>query len=311
MKTNSRIFWKKIYNTCILLRLERVVYIIEKEGNLFMNPKISVIMGIYNCADTLDEALVSLLNQTYQDFEVIMCDDGSSDNTIEIARKYVNNFPSKFFLISNDINLGLGKTLNRCLRLANGEYIARMDGDDISVENRFFIELSFLENHRDYDIVSCSMILFDETGDWAQTRKPIESPNIIDFVKHTPVHCHAPCMIRKNALINVGGYTEDKRLLRYEDCNLWYKLYAAGYRGYNLSKPLYKMRDDNNAYRRRTFESRLRAVYVQWTGFRIIHMPIKYYPYLIVEFLKSVLLAIIPSSIYNKLRKRKLDNKSD
>lgn len=100
------------------------------------------------------------------------------------------------------------------------------------------------------------------------------------------------------------GYTVDKRLLRYEDCNLWYKLYSAGYQGYNIQQPLYKMRDDRNAYLRRSPSSRLRAVYVQWVGFRMIKMPLKYYSYLLVEFLKSVLILLLPEGIYQKLHRR-------
>lgn len=269
-------------------------------------PRISVIMGIYNCAGTLEEALDSLLAQTYQDFEVIMCDDGSADNTKEVAASYEKKYPGKFRVIANDSNMGLNITLNNCLRLAQGEYIARMDGDDVSIENRFEKEISFLESHPEFDIVSAPMILFDESGDWGQTGKPIETPQKTDFVKHAPVHCHAPCMIRKEAMLKVGGYTEDKRLLRFEDCNLWYKLYSAGYKGYNLSEPLYKMRDDKNASKRRTFGTRMRAVYVQWTGFRMIHMPVKYYLYLVVEFLKSIAFCIVPNGVYVALRKKKL-----
>ena len=108
-------------------------------------PRISVIMGIYNCASTLREALDSLINQSYQDFEVIMCDDGSTDNTYAVAKEYCNLYPGKFILLSNDHNLGLNKTLNKCLQYAKGDYIARMDGDDISLPNRFKQEIEFLD----------------------------------------------------------------------------------------------------------------------------------------------------------------------
>ena len=80
-----------------------------------MNPKISVIMGIYNCADTLDEALDSLLNQTYQHFEVIMCDDGSKDDTYAVAEGYVRRYPDKLRLLQNEKNMGRDFTLNKCL----------------------------------------------------------------------------------------------------------------------------------------------------------------------------------------------------
>ena len=89
-------------------------------------PMISVIMGIYNCQDTLAEAMDSLLNQTYQDFEIVLCNDGSTDNTLAIAQDYVSRYPGKVVLIENEKNMGLNFTLNHCLQVARGKYIARM-----------------------------------------------------------------------------------------------------------------------------------------------------------------------------------------
>ena len=92
-----------------------------------MSKKVSIITGIYNCADTLSEALDSILAQTYQNWELILCDDGSEDGTLLIAMDYLKNFPDRIRLLQNHTNLGLNKTLNRCLEQATGEYIARMD----------------------------------------------------------------------------------------------------------------------------------------------------------------------------------------
>lgn len=270
-------------------------------------PKVSVIMGIYNCATTLSEAIESIIGQTFSDWELIMCDDGSSDNTLEVAMHYAEKMPDKMIVIQNEKNQGLNYTLNRCLQWARGTYIARMDGDDLSLPDRLEKEVLFLDTHPGYAIVSTPMIYFDANGDWGRGTA-IEVPQIRDFVFHAPFHCHAPCMIRKQAYLAVGGYTIDKRFLRFEDCNLWYKLYAAGYRGYNLQEPLYKMRDDRNAYHRRTPSSRMRAAYVQYTGFRMIHMPVKYYPYLAVEFVKSLAIVLMPEKLYTVFHKRKQGN---
>lgn len=269
-----------------------------------MEKKVSIIMGIYNCADTLSEAVESILEQSYTDWELIMCDDGSTDETLMLATEFARKYPDKIKIIKNESNKGLNYTLNRCLKIACGKYIARMDGDDISLFNRLEKEVKFLDEHEEYSIVSTPMIYFDENGDWGKG-KAIEIPQLKDFVFHPPFHCHAPCMIRKDAYESVGGYTVNKRLLRYEDCNLWYKLYAKGYRGYNIQEPLYKMRDDRNALKRRTMSSRLRAVYVQYSGFRMIHMPIKYYPYLIFEFGKSIMIGLMPEGLYNYFHKKR------
>lgn len=269
--------------------------------------KVSIIMGIYNCAATLSEAIDSIIMQTFTDWELIMCDDGSTDNTYKVACQYKEKYPDKIRVLRNDENKGLNQTLNNCLWKAKGKYIARMDGDDLSMPERLQKEVEFLDTHPEYAIVSTAMIFFDERGEWG-SNKVIEIPCIKDFVRYAPFHCHAPCMIRREAFVAVGGYTVDKRLLRYEDCNLWYKLYSSGYRGYNLSEPLYKMRDDRNAYKRRTLSSRMRAVYVQFIGFNMVHMPKKYYTYLIVEFLKNLLLVLMPEKIYRWLHHKKVNS---
>ena len=93
-------------------------------------PKISVIMGIYNCANTISGSIESIINQTYEDWELIMCDDGSIDTTFDVAKEYQKKYPQKIILLKNKRNRGLNYTLNKCLEIAKGEYIARMDGDD-------------------------------------------------------------------------------------------------------------------------------------------------------------------------------------
>lgn len=267
-------------------------------------PKISVIMGIYNCSDTLEEAIESLLNQTYSDYEIIMCDDGSSDETYEKAKEYEHKYPNKIRVLKNEFNLGLNKTLNRCLKEAKGEYIARMDGDDISLPERFQKEVDFLDRHPEFAIVSSPMIYFGENGDW-KSGKAIEYPKKKDFIKHSPFFCHAPCMVRKEAYEAVKGYSEDPRTLRFEDCHLWYKMYSKGYKGYNFQEPLYKMRDDRNAFKRRTLKSRMNAVYVKYVGFKMLHMPWYTYLYIIRTLIISVILGIMPEKIYMYLHTHK------
>ena len=177
--------------------------------------RISIISGVYNCAETLPEAIESILRQTVTDWEWILCDDASSDNTMQVLEAYRSKYPEKFILLRNDKNQGLNFTLNRCLRHANGELIARMDGDDVCAPERFEVELAALEAEPDIDIVSTDMEFFDETGVWGCIAHPTY-PQPEDLIRGTPF-CHAPCMVRRAALEAVGGYTEGKRFLRVED----------------------------------------------------------------------------------------------
>ena len=262
-------------------------------------PTISVIMGIYNCADTLQEALDSLYVQTYQDFEIILCDDGSKDETYSIALDNKKRHPH-IVVLKNDVNLGLNDTLNKCLAVAKGKYIARMDGDDVCSPDRLEKEMAILEEEPGISIVSCSMQYFDETGVWGMvTHKEYPQPS--DFI-HRTQFCHAPCLVRTEAYKDVEGYTVSERLLRVEDYHLWYKMYKVGYRGKNIQEPLYKMRDDRNAYKRRKFKYRLNEAYVKYLIFRDFKLPISKFPLI----LKPIILGLLPISLYNFVHKKKL-----
>lgn len=268
--------------------------------------KISILMGIYNCAATLAEAIDSIISQTYTNWQFIICDDGSKDNSYDIAKKYEKMDPDRFVIIKNESNIGLNSTLNRCLKIADGDYIARMDGDDVCAPTRFQKEVEFLNCHPDYAIVSTYMTTFDENGEWGCI-KTLEYPQVKDFPTHVPMFCHAPCMIRKEAFMDVGGYTEDKRLLRVEDYHLWYKFYAKGYKGYNIPEALYKMRDDRNALHRRTVKARFNGIYATFVGFKMVHLPKWMYIYAIKNAVVEIIKIIIPDKLYILLHKRRLN----
>jgi len=262
-----------------------------------MKIRISVIMGIYNCAPTLAEALDSLLAQTYQGFKVIMCDDGSSDNTYEVAKAYVNRFPDKFILVKNERNLKLAATLNHCLKYVDTEYVARMDGDDTCDPKRFEIQLKYLDRHPEYSHVSTSMKLFDEKGFYGRTPKKKELPGKNEFKNGTP-YCHAPSLFRKSAFDIVGGYCSDARVFRVEDYYLWYLFYRAGLQGYNLDIPLYNMRNDKNAYARRKLSDRYKVFYVKREVLKGVGIRFGF-----LYALRDLSKGLVPSCIVRFLRK--------
>ncbi len=263
-------------------------------------PKISVIMGIYNCADTLGEAIDCILAQTVTDWELILCDDGSTDDTFAVANEYRERYPDKIVLLQNERNLGLNATLNHCLEQARGEYIARMDGDDVCDPARFEKELAVLEEEPEIAIVSSDMAHFDESGTWGRIAHPTY-PVPSDFLAETPF-CHAPCMVRREAYEAVGGYSVDDKLLRVEDYHLWIKMYKAGYKGKNIHEILYKMRDDRNAYTRRKFRFRVNEARVKSLVVREFHLPITGY----VHALRPILVGLMPNFVYDMLHKRRL-----
>ena len=245
--------------------------------------RISVLMGIYNCASTLVEALDSLYAQTYQGFKVILCDDGSTDDTYAVAKDYAAQHDN-IVLLRNEQNRGLNYTLNHCLKYADTEYCARMDGDDVSLPDRFEKEISFLDQNKDYAVVSTPMIYFDEKGDFRSGRGR-GKVTAMDFVYGTPI-CHAPCMARTRVIKEVGCYSVSKKLLRVEDYHLWFKVFAAGYSLYMLDECLYKMRDDRNALARRNWLTRRNEAYVKHIGYKMIGLPWWYQLFAIVPIMK-------------------------
>lgn len=259
--------------------------------------RITVLMGIYNCAPTLQEALDSLYAQTYKNFKIVMCDDGSKDNTLKIAEENAR-MHENVIVIKNERNMGLNYTLNHCLEYADTEYIARMDGDDLSVISRFEEQIKFLDAHPEYAVVSAPMIYFDENGDfrWGKGKGEVEAK---DFVHGTPI-CHAPSMSRTDVIKSVGGYSVGKNLLRVEDYHLWFKVYAAGHKLYMLNKCLYKMRDDRSAIARRNWITRRNEAYVKHKGYNMIGLPWWYQIYTIEPILKY----FAPQWIYRFFHRR-------
>ena len=217
--------------------------------------RVDIIMGIYNCEDYLCESIDSILEQTFNGWRLIICDDKSTDKSLEIVEDYARRYPKKIIVLRNNKNMGLNYTLNKCLKETSADYIARQDGDDLSVATRLEKEVSFLDNHKEYAMVSSNMILFDERGVWGKTQRA-EKPKKEDFINGTPF-CHAPCMIRREVIMELGGYSEDVSTIRVEDYDLWFRMYLDGYVGYNFQKCLYKMRDDKSAAKRRTIRNRI------------------------------------------------------
>lgn len=264
------------------------------------NPRVSIISGIYNCASTLVEAIDSLYAQTFQDFKIVLCDDGSSDNTYQVAKDYAE-VHDNIILIKNEKNMGLNYTLNHCLEHADTEYVARMDGDDISMPTRFEKEVKFLDEHPEYAIVSTPMIYFDEQGEFGRGKGGFE-PRKEAFIYGTPF-CHAPCMVRREAYTEVGGYSVDPKLLRHEDYNLWMKMFEKGYRGFMLDECLYKMRDDRNATARRNFKGRLRGIYAHYVAHKTLHLPWhKFFVFACMNIAKG----IMPTKLYSYYHKKNM-----
>lgn len=263
--------------------------------------RVSVIMGIYNSERTLKESLDSLVNQTFQDFEIILCDDGSDDNTLEIAKSYQEKLPDRLIILRNSENKGLAFSLNKCLEKANGVYIARMDADDISKYDRFEIQINYLEKYINIDMVGCDALIFNDRGVWGKFSKKAY-PGKKDFLTNSP-YIHPTIIIKKDVLLDLDGYSVEKITRRTEDYDLFMRFFAAGYRGVNLPEPLLLYREDDEAYKRRSYRYRIDEMIIRYRGFKLLGLLPLALPYVI----RPLIVGLIPHRLLRIRRQKNLD----
>lgn len=257
---------------------------------------ISVIMGVYNGADTLVEAIESLRNQTFTEWELIVCDDCSSDSTLTILEEYKNK-DSRITVIRNENNYGLAASLNHCLKYVKGEYIARMDCDDISDPVRFEKQIAYLREHRECQLVGTYMKEFDGQN-YGRVVETKINPTKFDLPKGAPF-AHATILIRTEAMKQLDGYCISKHTMRTEDVDLWYRFFSKGFVGANIPEPLYYVRMDAAAYKRRKFKYMIHAAYIIWYGCDLVKLP-QYYK---IYCIKPILSWLFPRELKVYLRK--------
>ncbi len=201
------------------------------------NPKLSVVMPVFNSEKYLKQSVKSVLNQTYKDFEFIIINDGSTDKTLSIIKTFKD---SRIKIISNKKNLGVAKSLNLGLKKSKGEYVARFDGDDISFPDRFETQVNFLNKNKEYVLVGSQADLIDGKGNLIRKTSLPESDLKIrnKIIFRNPI-IHPSVMFRKNVVFYLKGYREIFN--GAEDYDLWFRLLKFG-KFKNFSTPLIKRR---------------------------------------------------------------------
>lgn len=261
--------------------------------NMEEKPLVSVIMGAYNCEKTLERAVNSIIEQTYNNWEFIICDDCSTDETLTILKKFEKR-DARICVLHNAQNMRLAASLNRCLNIAQGKYIARMDADDESLPRRLETQIRFLEEHPEYDVVGCNRMIFDEKGDRG-IRTSIEFPNQSILMKDTPF-AHPTIVMKKSVYDALGGYTVSKATMRAEDLDLWFRFYEKGFKGYNLQQVLYRYREGVHDLEKRSLAAGIQTAKVFWNGYKRIQLPL----YRRAWAVKSIIAAMIPNRVMMK-----------
>lgn len=204
-------------------------------------PKVSIIMPVYNNQDYIKEAIDSVISQTFKDWELIIIDDASSDHTADIIKTYKDK---RIIFLKNDRNEGVTASLNKGLKRATGEFVARIDSDDICMPDRFELQVEFLDNNPKTVIVGSNAEIINSSGEKISiTDLPMTDLEIRNrlFIKNPLLH--PSIMLRRKILSKCGQYNE--KFNGAEDYELWFRLLLLG-RAYNFKKTLIKRRIHDN-----------------------------------------------------------------
>ncbi len=201
--------------------------------------KLSVIMSVFNNEETLEESIKSILNQTFKDFELLICNDASTDSSSKIIKR-LKEKDKRIKMFENPKNIGLTKSLNILIKNSEGDYLARQDSDDISLNYRFQYQL---ECFKKYD---CDFVLSRAKLKDSNKLIPWLSHNIPAFIviKKKNPFIHGTLMIKKEIMNQVGNYNED--FLYAQDYKLFIDLIERGIRFKHIREPLYILNTKNN-----------------------------------------------------------------
>ena len=180
---------------------------------------VSVLMPVYNSGSYIRDSLASILNQTYKNLEVIIVDDACTDDSLDIVHSFCD---SRIRLIKNPENLGLATSLNKAIRFARGEYLARMDADDIAFPNRIEKQVSFLEQHREIDLLGTGMQYFGQSS--YLNLFPETHDGCKSFLLLNVCFGHPTVLFRRQVFADDSNYYKDELKQYSEEFNLWCRL---------------------------------------------------------------------------------------
>ena len=237
---------------------------------------ISVIMACYNCEKTIDKAIDSILAQTYSNWIMICCDDGSTDDTFHILNEYKKEYPDRFVVLRNDNNMKLSYSLNHCLEYVNTDLVARMDADDVSMPERFERQVAFLDTHPDHILCGTQILIHSELSRQDYISSIEEHPDKYTLYRRTPFN-HATIMCRQEMYSILNGYSEANTAVRCEDQELWYRFFAKGLKGANILEPLYTVVENKELIYRITPKNRWNSFITALKGYRLLRYPWYWY----------------------------------
>lgn len=228
------------------------------------NPKVTVLMPVYNAEKYISEAIQSILNQTFRDFEFLIINDGSTDSSVEIIESFKDE---RIRLVHNEKNMNLVPTLNRGLELAQGEYVARMDADDISYPTRLEKQVEYMDKNPEIGICGTWIEFFD-AGKGIQ-KYPVEHELIKASILFFNPMAHPTVMMRK-AILNENNLRYSRNLS--EDYDLWGRA-SFLVKLHNLPEVLLNYRISKGSYTQ-TYSSKSGPVHIEMIKERLLNLGI-------------------------------------
>lgn len=243
-------------------------------------PLLSVITPVYNCEKYIEYSLKSLFNQTFQDFELFLINDGSTDNTWSLVQSLCEPHSEQIILISHDDNLRIPIRRNEAISLAQGKYIAIFDGDDISFDYRFQGQIEFMEENPDIFCVGglAERMNGDDIGGIMDY--PPENHNeilaMITKKNMNPV-IDPTTVFRRKVFNKLGGYTLEKEIYTVPDFDLWTRAILKGYKFHNIQYPMIKYRVNPQGMTTLHKKEMIKAHMIVWRRFMSCKLPSNYY----------------------------------
>lgn len=257
---------------------------------LHSTPRVSIILPTHNGSKWISRSIKSVISQSYADWELLVIDDGSTDETASVVSGFAVQ-DTRIKYIKNEVNMGIQKTLNKGLNMAIGPYIARIDDDDTWCDNdKLKKQVEFLDSNADHILLGTGVVMVDENGaELFRYLLPETDAEIKSKILGKNYFVHSSVIFRKDKVLEVGGYGEGEDAKHFEDYDLWLRI---GHLGKFANLPIYataytvrsgSISVKNRLYVFRKLLSHMNKYKKQYRN---------YYPVLILSYLRYFLYSI-------------------
>lgn len=259
-------------------------------------PKVSVIMAVYNGMPYLKESVESILIQTFKNFEFIIVDDASIDGTWGFLRALKDK---RIKLVKNKRNLGLASSLNKALKFSKGNFIARIDADDISLPQRLEIQINFLQKNQNIDICGTLAYLINEEGKKiGEVQKPTKDKDIKKMNQWITGLIHPTWLAKREVFDELGGYDPEYDMVEDYD----FLIRAKNFGMANINKKLLLWRSPRNRRSQKNIEKMYRkSLFLRWHYFKKGEFGILYFPYILRSIITTYLFPTKIKIFLNKM----------